>query len=472
VSALEHPEHTYDLSGDYRVSLTATSEFGCTKSTAKQISISPTPDVQIFHSPACEDLPVSFGGRGNDNVTAWYWEIGTSYYYRPSPVHTFFAAGDYPVYAEFYGSNGCISTQRETIHVPIPLIPDFSVTKNCVGEQALFTDITTGIDPVASRSWTFADGASSSSATTSHIFTQQRTELVSLQLTTSSGCSYKLTRQISIVPPPHAGFSASPAEGAYPLEVTFTNSSADATSFLWEFDDGTAHTSSERSPQYAFSQSGNFNVTMTAFNVQQCEDSFTQTISAIAPLPDVAVETINLLPNADGSGKLIVTIHNKGNTIVKDLPVVLDFEGKLLMEEAIAATILPGSRFNFIFQTSILNQESLRYLCASVDLPYDVGPEDNRSCHEFMDELYVFPAYPNPASDQLNLEWISTSANTVTVYLRDAVGRTVSSHKLTSSSGSNLRTFNVAPLPDGVYFVITEDGRSKNIQRIVILSGP
>ena len=464
--------HIYNEAGTYNVSLTATTADGCVGSIDKEVTIYPSPSIDYTATAACEDLPVWFASPPDPGIQAWYWEIGTSYYYTASPSHTFAVAGDYPLYAEFYGGNGCISTVERTIHVPVPLTPDFSVTRNCVGDDAVFTDVTAAIDPVASRSWTFADGLSSSSVTTSHIFTQQRTGPVTLQLTTSSGCSYKVTREITIVQPPHAEFSASPAQGAYPLEVTFTNSSSHATSFLWEFDDGTSSASTEESPQYTFSEFGDFNVKLTATNAQQCENSFIQTISAVAPLPDVEVEVINFVPNPDGSGKLIVTIHNKGNTILKDLPVVLDFEGKLLMEETIPVAILPATPYNFIFTTSILNHESLRYLCVSVALENDLMPEDNRSCREFDEELYVLPAYPNPASEQVTLEWISTSTKNVRVSLQDAVGRTVFRHTLATSSGLNIQNIDVTALPDGVYFLMTDDGTSKNTQRIMILTGP
>src|SRR5690606_10362062 len=96
--------------------------------------------------------------------------------------------------------------------------------------------------------------------------------------------------------------------GAYPLEVKFTNTSTGATHFRWEFLDGTGATSNDTSPQYTFSEEGTFDVVLTAYNDQQCEDSFSASIATIAPLPNAEIELITLAANSDGSTKLILTI--------------------------------------------------------------------------------------------------------------------------------------------------------------------
>jgi PKD repeat protein len=471
-SVSEDGIHTFLTPGVYDISLTGMTELGCVSSVDKKVTILPSPSAVYNFTTPCERVPVSFSAPADANIQAWYWEIGTSYYYTSSPSHTFAAAGDYPLYAEFYGANGCVSTVLETVRIPVPLRPDFTVTKNCVGEEAVFTDVSTGADAVATRTWTFPDGASSSALSATHTFTQERAESVKLQLTTISGCSYTVNKQVDIVQPPFSEFSTSTAEGAYPLEVAFANSSANATSFLWDFDDGTSNLSTEESPLHTFFAAREFNVRLTASNPQQCQDTFSQTISAIAPTPDVELETINVLRNPDGSGKLIITIYNKGNTIIRDLPVTLDFEGKLLLQESISTAIFPEGRFNFVFNSSIIDEGSLRYVCAFIDVDNDLVPEDNRSCREFQNALYVFPAYPNPASRQVAFEWMSAPGSTVIVLLRDALGRTIFRDQLTGSSDLNRGTLDVSNLRDGVYFLITNDGVSENIQRIVISGKP
>ncbi|MEW5958146.1 MAG: PKD domain-containing protein, partial [Chloroflexota bacterium] len=62
--------------------------------------------------------------------------------------------------------------------------------------------------------------------------------------------------------PPLAGFSASPLSGTAPLTVTFTNSSTNATDYLWNFGDGASLTVAN--PTYRYDQAGVYTVTLTA----------------------------------------------------------------------------------------------------------------------------------------------------------------------------------------------------------------
>ncbi|MCL4248323.1 MAG: PKD domain-containing protein [Anaerolineae bacterium] len=72
-------------------------------------------------------------------------------------------------------------------------------------------------------------------------------------------------------PPPTAGCSADPEPDIYgvvvgdiPLEVTFTNTSTNATSYSWDFDDG--ETSTDAEPVHTFDDPGFYTVVLTATN--------------------------------------------------------------------------------------------------------------------------------------------------------------------------------------------------------------
>ena len=62
---------------------------------------------------------------------------------------------------------------------------------------------------------------------------------------------------------PQAIFSASPISGTAPLTVTFTNSSTNTTSYLWNFGDSSL-VSVEISPTHIYTQAGVYTVTLTA----------------------------------------------------------------------------------------------------------------------------------------------------------------------------------------------------------------
>jgi hypothetical protein len=277
---------------------------------------------------------------------------------------------------------------------------------------------------------------------------------------------------VAISPPPVAGFSAEPSAGAYPLEVTFVNSSLRATHYLWDFSDGTGASSMQESPRHIFNDTGSFKVILTALNDQQCEDSIEKTITTVAPLPDADIELISLAANADGTSRLIVTVHNRGNTVLKDLPVNIDFSGSLSLREIIHEPILPSAKFNLIVSSAILNVSSLRYLCVSIDVPGDLFPGGNRKCQQFENELLVFSAYPNPATTTLNIEWIAEANQIARISLVNALGARLLHAEKSTVQGLNQQAIDVSGLAGGIYFLVIEAGNSKNSQRILLLVKP
>jgi hypothetical protein len=134
--------------------------------------------------------------------------------------------------------------------------------------------------------------------------------------------------------------------------------------------------------------------------------------------------------------------------------------------------VLPGSKYNYVFSTSIANSESLRYLCVSVQLEDDVSPGGNRMCTQFRNELFVLDCYPNPTRSILNMEWISGIAKSVRISLTDALGRTVMAHETHCLPGLNERTLDLEALQSGIYYLLVSDGITVNRQRILISSDP
>lgn len=469
---VSEPEHIFENAGTYSVSLTATTAEGCTGIAEKEIVIHATPSTAFTRSASCLNVPTLFTGPSDPAITSHYWEIGTSYYLTASPTHTFKSSGSHPLYVEVTADNGCVASHSESISVPVPLNADFSVLKNCVGQEAVFTDITSGAEPVASTSWSVNGVPSASGSPLAYTFNVEGDNDVTLTVVSDAGCTYVKSKTVAIVPPPVAGFSSAPQTGAYPLDVDFTNTSSLATHYLWEFLDGSGTTTTETSPSYAFIGEGSFDVRLTAYNAQGCSSLYEEQITTVAPLPDVHIETITLVPVPDGSHKLVVTLNNRGNTILRELVLDIDVAGKLALRGILNDAIAPGAQHNFVFSGGIVNAGMLRYLCASVTLQNDVNPEGNRLCREFEDQLFVFPAYPNPATEVLNVEWISENANPVRVSLSDAMGRRLFSSDLPNSPGLNHYTISLEGISNGLYFLVIEDGSSEMNQRIVVSDKP
>jgi hypothetical protein len=108
----------------------------------------------------------------------------------------------------------------------------------------------------------------------------------------------------------------------------------------------------------------------------------------------------------------------------------------------------------------------------SLEIDDDVHPEGNRKCAEFQSRFFALPAYPNPATEVLTIEWISVAAKNVTVVLTDGLGRKVFSREVMSAEGLNHQAMDVAKLCNGIYFLTIDDGSNRHVQRIFIQNAP
>src|SRR5690606_12233199 len=60
---------------------------------------------------------------------------------------------------------------------------------------------------------------------------------MALEVRTVNNCLNAMSKEIEVFLAPVSKFKAEPMRGAAPLEVTFTNQSENASSFLWDFSD-------------------------------------------------------------------------------------------------------------------------------------------------------------------------------------------------------------------------------------------
>jgi len=130
--------------------------------------------------------------------------------------------------------------------------------------EVSFTNSSTN---ATSYSWEFGDGATSIEQNPKHTYTAGGTFSVKLTAT-GQGVFNSTTKNVTIqnsIPAPVANFTFTGDNKPAPCEVSFTNTSTDATSFNWEFGDGA--TSIEQNPKHTYSTGGTFNVKLTATGV-------------------------------------------------------------------------------------------------------------------------------------------------------------------------------------------------------------
>ena len=199
------------------------------------------------------------------NATSYSWDFGdgTAKSGIQNPQHTYTSGGTFNVILVATGDGGSNSANRSvTILDPLPVANfSFSGNTNLPPCQVNFVNSSTNASTYV---WDFGDGTQTSTQQNpQHTFTAGGT--YSVQLTaTGSGGSNSTTKSVSIpYPVPVANFSFTGANNTAPCTVSFTNTSTNATSYIWDFGDG-SQTSTLTNPQHTYNAGGTFAAQLTA----------------------------------------------------------------------------------------------------------------------------------------------------------------------------------------------------------------
>lgn len=449
-SSQKNPLHTYATAGSYDVSLTVTTNFGCQATLQKPITISPSPQASFTYTPPCRNVPVQFTNTTPGSLASQQWQIGTSNYATPNPIHTFTNSTNYTVNLAVTATNGCIGFVEEIVTVPNVLTPNFNITRNCIDQETLFTDITNdAADEIENWQWNFAGLGSGLGSPETFTFANTGNYNVGMTVTTATGCVYSTVKQVPIVAAPRADFSASPQFGVPPLAVQFLNTSTNATTYLWSFNDPLNTTSTATSPSFTFQELGEYQVQLSAFNAQQCVNTISKTIQAVVPQLDVTLSQLELDPTSNGGAKPSVTIHNKSNVTLTSVPLLLSISGSEI-REYVEAIIPPNTSYthtvNFEFP------QAQGYFCATIEID-DGTPADNRQCSTFEPTAILFNPYPNPAIENITVSWIVNNTMPVRIELIHSSGKSIKSLELLATSGYNVIDIPLTDIASGLYIV-------------------
>jgi subtilisin family serine protease len=173
-----------------------------------------------------------------------------------------------------------------------------------------FSNHSTG---ATSYSWSFGDGASSTTASPTHTFAAAGSFNVTLVATSGSNSRLANETVTVTVPPTLASFTASKSSGRAPLKLSFTNGSKNADSYNWSFGDSSSD-SSVASPTHTFAKAGTYIVTLTVTGPGGAATA-SKTITVQAALPDLSLlltRTASSLNRGERSSSFVARLRNRG----------------------------------------------------------------------------------------------------------------------------------------------------------------
>lgn len=304
-SSLTTPSHAYLSDGTFTTKLIATTNNGCTDTSAKIVTINPKPTVSFgIGTPNQCFTNNSFSFTNSSSVTlgtfnsAWtFGDGGTST--MAAPVHSYTASGTYSVKLIVTTNNGCKDSIAQNIIVyPKPTAAFAASTQiQCSKNNSFtFTNSSSIIGSTLNYNWSFGDGGTSTALSPAHTFTNSGTYVVKLVVTSSNGCKDSTSKSITVNASPTVSFGiGAPNQCLKDNSFSFTNSSSVTSGILsynWSFGDGGFSTVA--SPTHSFASTGTYIVKLVGTSSNGCKDSTTFTVN-VNPTP-LAAYNINL-PN-------------------------------------------------------------------------------------------------------------------------------------------------------------------------------
>ncbi|MDP3928788.1 MAG: PKD domain-containing protein, partial [Bacteroidota bacterium] len=297
--------------GTYNLLLT--DALGCTKTLAETIS---SGSVQALFTATQLDCEGNYQ-LVNNSVGAddYVWDIEgispaglkRSVYCTTSDT-TFiynFIPGSYKITLTANSNEGCVDSMTTILNITVKPLAVFTYAAVSCSNQINFTNLT--VNGVTS-SWNFGDPASglnnvSLVANPSHVFTSGGIYPVTLIATDGAGCGDTLTRNIPVTPlgsAPIANFTSQIVSGTCVTKVYFTNTSSNASSYVWVFPDGSLN--NMESPSKTFPLAGTYTIKLIAVSASGCTDTIehnvvinSNTYGAVAKF--VANDTVQCFTN-------------------------------------------------------------------------------------------------------------------------------------------------------------------------------
>ncbi|NQW42536.1 MAG: PKD domain-containing protein [Bacteroidetes bacterium] len=296
----------YTIPNTYSVKLLAVSEFGCTDSIIKTVTIKPTPVPDFNYTRLCSGLPSSFTNTTLETVPnpgyTWIFSDGITANSK-NTSRSWPAPTSYTATLKSVFSNGCEASITKNLNVTIQPKANFTVADICSGETANFVNLTAGDRGNIQTKWDFGNGTGTDYSPT-RLYNPSITQTYGVQLVSSyiNGCSDTIVKSLTVSQSPTCGFTS---KNLGFLNYQFTPSNTSYTKYEWFYGEG--GTVVATSPTYRYLYDGNFKVKMVATNSAGCKCDVTNTLStntsinsistgnklAIYPNPNNGMFTIN-----------------------------------------------------------------------------------------------------------------------------------------------------------------------------------
>jgi PKD repeat protein len=307
--------HTYASGGTYSVRLTVRDNDNATGTSTASVTLA-DPQAPVNQKPAAsftaaptgaaDGMEYEFDASGSvdtdGSITSRQWNFGDGTTGNGTTVrHTFSAAGTFAVRLTVTDNQGATGTASANINVTLPPAPENQLpSASFTASQLSGSDYTVRFDgspsydrdgTIAAFAWNFGDGATGSSASTTHVYPGAGSYQVTLTVTDNNGGTATSRATIELTAPdppaneaPLASFTAAPGVGD--LEIRFDASASRdpdgiIDSYEWNFGDGATGTG--ETPSHVYAAAGTYPISLTVTDNNGSVGAATASVTVTAP---------------------------------------------------------------------------------------------------------------------------------------------------------------------------------------------
>lgn len=306
-----------------------------------------------------------------------------------------------------------------------------------IGEAVTFTDKSTNTP--TKWEWFFDGGSPETSQQQNPQITYNAPGTYSIKLIASNPLgSDTIIKQdyITVTDYISASFSASPLQGIYPLTVSFTNNSVNATTYHWTF--GNGQTSDDKNPQVTYTKPGSYKVSLYVSNAN-LNDSLVRDNLIIVDWP-TPVTQFEATP-VTGVEPLTVKFNNLSEHGVN---YIWDFGDNATSNEQHPEHVYNTGTYTVKLEVS--NPNATKVITKNNFIVVKNADAINAT------QKHGIKVYPNPAYDIITISSNNTNNSECSIEIYNIIGKLTEKRILTNARFIN-ETINVKQWPKGQYFI-------------------
>jgi len=402
----------------------------------------------------------------------WYVNGGSVGLNNPTFSSSTLANGD-TISCTVMTTTGCSVGLMDTSNQITVTVVDFPVV-TCTadtfitGQPTYFNAaVSSGGIPPYNYTWDFGDQTLGNGSAVAHIFVEPGVYDVQVNVEDSNGCPGSCSMVVSIFSILNSKFESNPFNGCAPLDVTFTNQSSNAVTYLWEFGDGS--TSVLENPTYTYTNPGTYTVTLNAFGSSGSDSSVFSNQVMVLPSPVANFQAYpQVITNPDDT---VFFADNSWNAWTWEWTFGDPSSGNNTSTDQNPWHYYASNgayTVTLVVTNSLGCSDSLtkpNFILVGIDTSGGVGINEK-------DNLSSFIIYPNPVTTTLNVEVFSLKHGYMDIGIRNYQGQLINTiERISYGPGKTLNQINlgVYDLSDGMYYLdVKNDGQQVHKKFIYI----